>query len=382
MKTAYSNIIVFRMLTHNKARLALSLCGISFATLVLFMGIGFFNGLNDSQARLATVLKADLVMMNIRSRSINSFRKMHRTRLFQATGFEEIIAVVPIYEGQTTLTNPQTGMSKTIFFLAFPTGTQPFSIPGMDTYAKQLRHQGKILFDAKSRKVFGTIKQGMDVDIKGIPHHVAGIVRMGPNFSKNGYILMSDVTLLSGIGAGRINPEKISFGLFTTKPGTDIPALKSKLEKAFPDDFKFMTPEEMKKFEINFTTRSTPVGALLGIGLIVGFGIGVIISYQILFNEVTDHMPQFATMKAVGFSKRFLVGIVLKEALLLSVMGFFPGLLASIGLYVFIEHFTKIIMIMNTQRILVVFILTVVMCNIAGVLAVKKVLGADPAELF
>lgn len=382
MKIPYSNIIVFRMLTHNKARLALSLCGISFATLVLFMGIGFFNGLNDSQARLATILNADIVMMNIKSRSINSFRKMHRTRLFQATGFKEIIEVVPIYEGQTKLTNPQTGMSKTIFFLAFPTGSHPFSIPGMDEHIHHLRQKGKILFDSKSRKVFGKINKGMNVDIKGISHQVAGIVKLGPNFSKNGYILMSDVTLLSGIGVGRINPEKISFGLLTTRPGTDIPALKTRLKQAFPDDFKFMTPREMKQFEINFTTRSTPVGALLGIGLIVGFAIGVIISYQILFNEVTDHMPQFATLKAVGFSKSFLISIVLKEALLLSVMGFFPGLMASFGLYVFIEHFTKIIMIMNMERILVVFILTVIMCNIAGILAVKKVLGADPAELF
>lgn len=370
------------MLTHNKARLAMSLCGIAFATLVLFMGIGFFNGLNDSQARLATIIDADLVMVDIKSRSINSFRKIHRTRIFQAAAFEEVTEVIPIYDGQTKIKNPQTGMSKTIFFLAFPMDSIPFSIPGFENHAGALKYKGNILFDSKSRKVFGRIETGMDVEIRKIPHHVAGIVEMGPNFSKNGYILMSDVTLLTGFGAGHFDPEKISFALFKTRPGTDIPGLKESLKQVFPEDFRFMTPEEMRVFEINFTTRSTPIGALLGIGLIVGFGIGVIISYQILFNEVTDHMPQFATMKAVGFSKKFMVSIVLKEALLLSVLGFFPGLAASFGLYAFIEHFTKIVMTLTVERVVVIFVLTVLMCNIAGILAVRKVLKADPAELF
>ncbi len=380
MKISYSNIVVFKMLTHNKTRLALSLCGIAFATLVLFMGIGFFNGLNDSQAKLATILKADLVMINIKSRSVNSFQTMSRTRLYQALAFDEVDEVIPVYEGQTKIINPQTGMSKTIFFLSFPMDKDPFSIPGIDSFRPKLRQQGNIVFDSRSRKIYGKILKGMKVEIEGIKHTVSGTVKLGPNFGKNGYVIMGDTTLIAGLR--KTTPDRISFGLLRTRPGTDLFDLKKRLLASLPDDFNIMTPEELRAFEINYTTRSTPVGALLGIGLIVGFVIGVIISYQILFNEVTDHMPQFATLKAVGFSKGFLISIVLKEALLLSVLGFFPGLLASYGLYIVIEHFTRIIMILNFNRIVSIFLLTVAMCNIAGILAVKKVLKADPAELF
>ncbi len=380
MKISYSNMVVIKMLTHNKARLSLALCGIAFATLVLFMGIGFFNGLNDSQAKLATILNADLVMIHMKSRSVNSFRKMSRTRLYQALAFDEVNEAIPVYEGQAKITNPQTGMSKTIFYLAFPMDRDPFLIPGLDGFRPALRQKGNIVFDSRSRKIYGKILKGMEVEIDGIKHTVSGTVELGASFGKNGYILMGDTTLIVGLGRG--TPERISFGLLRTKPGVDLAALKKKLLENLPDDFKVMTPEELRIFEINFTTKSTPVGALLGIGLIVGFVIGVIISYQILFNEVTDHMPQFATLKAVGFSKGFLVGIVLKEALLLSVLGFFPGLLASYGLYAFIEHFTMIVMILNFERIFSIFLLTVVMCIIAGLIAVKKVLSADPAELF
>jgi len=380
MKISYSNIVVLNMLTHNKARLCLSLCGITFATLVLFMGIGFFNGLNDSQANLATLVKGDLVMMNTRSRSINGFQKMDRTRLFRALAFDEVVEAIPIYEGQTKLKNPQTEMSKTIFYLAFPMDTDPFSIPDLDEFRPSLKNMGNIVFDSRSRKIYGRIHPGMQVEISEKKHQVTGLVNLGPNFSKNGYIIMSDTSLISGLGWA--SPEKISFGILKTRPGTDIAALKMKLSALLPNDFTVLTPEELRRFEVRFTTRSTPVGALLGIGLIVGFVIGVIISYQILFNEVTDHMPQFATLKAIGFPNTFLVRIVLKEALLLSVLGFFPGLAAGFGLYAFIEQFTKIVMILNFNRIFYIFMLTVIMCTIAGMLAVKKVLKADPAELF
>jgi putative ABC transport system permease protein len=380
MFSSYSNVVVWKMLVHNKARLALSLCGIAFSTLVLFMGIGFFNGLNDSQASLATILKADLVMMNSKTRSLNSFRRMDRTRLYQALAFDEIVQVIPIYEGQTKLNNPQTGMSKTIFYLAFPVDSDPFDIPGIDVHREKLKQQGTVLFDALSRKIYGSITEGMEVEIAEVKHRMVGTVELGPNFAKNGYILMSDTTLFAG--RSRSTPDQISFGLIKTSPGTDIPALKERLQETLPDDFKVMTPMELRNQEVAYTTRATPVGALLGIGLIVGFAIGVIISYQILFNEVTDHMPQFATLKAVGFSKWFLISVVLKEALLLSVLGFFPGFLGGYLLYSVIEHYTKIVMFLTSYRILTIFILTVVMCNIAGVIAVKKVLSADPAELF
>ena len=368
------------MLTHNKVRLMLSLCGIAFATLVLFMGIGFFNGLNDSQANLATVLNADLVMIHKKTRSMNSFKKINRTWLYQALAQEDVIDVIPVYDGQTKIINPQSQMSKTIYFFAFPVDKNPFNIPGFDGLRPGLRKMGTIVFDAKSRQIYGRITPGMTVDIAGIPHTVSGTVDLGPNFVKNGYIIMGDHTLIAGLK--KTTPDRVSFGLISIRPGADIDSVKQQIHQGVSDDYILMTPSELRQFEINFTITSTPVGALLGIGLIVGFIIGVIISYQILYNEVIDHMPQFATMKAVGFSRAFLISIVLKEAFLLSVLGFIPGLAASLGLYAFIEYFTRIIMVLNVYRVAWVFALTVFMCVIAGMLAVKKVLQADPAELF
>ncbi|MFH1983270.1 MAG: FtsX-like permease family protein [Pseudomonadota bacterium] len=376
----YSTVIAFRMLVHNKARCMLALCAIAFAVLVLFMAIGFFNGLNDSQANIAAHLNADLVMLNKKTRSINSFRRMDRARLYQALAFPEIREVVPVYEGQVGMITPASGMGKRVGYRAFPVGSAPFLINGRPLETDLLKEKGAILFDTLSRSIYGDVRTGMSVEIIGLKHRVVGSVRMGPNFSQNGYVLMSDTTY-----AAPRDPwvmDQISYGLLRVAKGTDIPALRQRVLAQLPDDILIMTPEELRVREIFFTTRTTPVGALLGIGLIVGFIIGIIICYQILFNEVTDHMPQFATLKAVGFSTRFLVGVVMKEALLLSVIGYLPGLLAGHVLYTVIEQTTRIIMILTPGRGLSVFLLTIFMCCIAGFIAVRKVLAADPAELF
>lgn len=377
---SHSNTIAWKMLVHHKGRLALSLCGIAFSVLILFMGIGFFNGLNDSQSNIAPILNADLVMLHNKTRTVSSFRSLRRTRLYQALAFDEITAVLPVYKGQVGIVNPQTQMKKTIFYLAFPAGSHPFLIPGMADHEEKLKKKGAVLFDSLSRDIFGTFQTGMEIEISDEKFYVAGMVQLGPNFAHHGYVLMSDTTL-STI-RDRWFLEEISFGLIRAKPGADISVLKKKLLSLSPDDFLVMTPEELRRREIAYTTHATPVGALLGIGLIVGFVIGIIISYQILFNEVTDHMPQFATLKAIGFSKKFLVAIVMKVALLLSVVGFFPGLLCGYLLYITIEHYTKIVMFLTGFRVSCIFFLTIFMCSIAGFMAVKKVLAADPAELF
>jgi putative ABC transport system permease protein len=161
-----------------------------------------------------------------------------------------------------------------------------------------------------------------------------------------------------------------------------VDEVRREIHRRLPRDILLLTPEEIRAREVSVTTRRSPAGIVFGIGLIVGFVIGTIICYQILFNEVNDHLPQFATMKAMGHPPRFISGIVLNEALLLSVAGYVPGLLASFGLYELIQDTTQIRMILTPPRALLVFLLASGMCLLAGRLAVKRVHATDPVDLF
>lgn len=368
------------MLLHNKRRLALSVSAMTFTVMIMFVELGFFNGINDSQSRLPPMFDADLVMMDQRSVHLNKYNRMDRIRLFRALEFGEVTEVVPIYKENVGLKNRQTKLTKVIFALAFPADAHPFKIADPEAAAAALKKTGTVLFDRKSREIFGTIQAGQDIDINGRLLRVGGFVEMGPNFSIDGTILMSDATWLQNPWAG--SADRISYGLIRTRAGSDIQALKHKLLAVLPKDIIVLTPEEMRRREVLYTIKAVPLGAIFGVGMVIGFIIGVIICYQILYNEITDHLPQYATLRAMGFADGFLKHLVVRQALWLCFFGFVPGWLGAVLIYRAIEHFTGILMFFTVGRVLLVLVVTLCMCAVAGLIAVKKVTSADPAELF
>jgi putative ABC transport system permease protein len=264
--------------------------------------------------------------------------------------------------------------------MAFPPDSSPLRLPNYDRVRAALRKQGTVVFDIKSRRIFGKIELGQDIEISSRKYRVGGFVELGPNFSIDGTILMSDATWL--LGRWDEGSREVAYGLLRTRPGTDVQALKQKILARLPKDIIVLTPEEMRKREVLHTIRAVPLGAIFGVGMVIGFIIGVIICYQILYNEITDHMPQYATLRAMGFSDKFLRRTVVQEALWLSVLGFIPGLAFGYVLYGIIEYYTGILMFLTVGRVAVIFCFTIFMCTIGGLIAVKRVTSADPASLY
>ncbi|PTX91678.1 FtsX-like permease family protein [Opitutus sp. ER46] len=370
--------VAWYLLVHRKGRFVLSLLGIAFSVVIMFMEVGFYNGINDSQARLATYLDGDVALIERGRYSLLEMNQLNRIRMQQALGLPEVVSATPLYEGTELIVNPQTGLVQAASVLAFPAGTHPLKLPELDTYAAQLAIRGNVLFDRRARDLFGPIGPGTQLQVPDGVQNVVGMVSMGPSIRTDGWVLMAEHSWINS----KEEADLVTMALLKVRPGTDIPALKQKLLKLVGEEVLVMTPEELRVREVEFTADATPAGGVFAIGLAIGFLIGMIICYQILFNEISDNMPQYATVKAVGFSRTYLVALVLQQALLLSLFGFLPGLLGGGLLYTVIEHSTGILMFLSWPRSLLVFALTVFMCIGSGLLAVQKVLRADPAEVF
>ena len=166
------------------------------------------------------------------------------------------------------------------------------------------------------------------------------------------------------------------------RPGEDPRVVAQRIQKALPGDVAVRTREEMMALDREHWDTGTPVSLIVFLGMTMGFVVGVVICYQILFTEVADHLAEFATLRAMGFSRVYVMLVVVSEALLLSVVGLVPSLLAGWGIYRVMEAFTGLLLSLTFERIAFVSTVTVLMCVFAGILAVRKVLEADPAELF
>jgi len=118
------------------------------------------------------------------------------------------------------------------------------------------------------------------------------------------------------------------------------------------------------------------------VGAAMGVLVGSVVVYQILFTDVTEHLPEYATLKAMGYPQRFFAGVVLKQSIILSILGFVPGTVVSWLIYRFTAANTGYTMDLSLGRAGTALLLTVFMCTVAGLLAMRRLSRADPAELF
>lgn len=371
--------IAWSMLIDKPSRLALSVLAVAFSVVIMFMELGFFNGSNDSSANLPPHFDCDLILFHKEKNHLKTGEEFPLAWVFKARSVSGVSASVPLYSGADYWWNPQDGSRNRVFTLGVNLADPMFASAVIAANRTALQEPGAVIYDRLSRRELGLVEPGMTSTLGSIGVKVVGLFELGPNFTYEGHLLMSADTFNRMHGQSL---DVVDLGLIRVQPGADVNQVRASLLAVLPPEANLLTPAEINAREIRVTTQRSPAGIVFGIGLLVGFGIGVIICYQILFNEVNDHLPQFATLKAMGHPPRFISGIVLHEALLMALAGFLPGLLAGAGLYLLIEHFTQIRMFLTPGRVLLIFALTSGMCLLAGHLALKKVHSTDPADLF
>ena len=145
---------------------------------------------------------------------------------------------------------------------------------------------------------------------------------------------------------------------------------------------KVLTLQQLEAVEVDHWRNNTSFGLIFNLGVLVGLVVGAIIVYQILYSDVSDHLPEYATMKAMGYSDGFVVGIIVQESVLLAALAFAPSLLLAMGLYAILASSTSLMIVMTVQRALAVFALTLVMSAGSGWLATGKLRRLDPADIF
>jgi putative ABC transport system permease protein len=143
-----------------------------------------------------------------------------------------------------------------------------------------------------------------------------------------------------------------------------------------------LSRQQLAEREMNYWKRTSAVGFIFSLGVLVGFVVGGIIVYQILYSDVMNSQPQYATLKAMGYRDPYVIGIVIQQAAILAVVGFVPGLLLSTGLYLMLANVTKLAVVMTLHRAFQVLLLTFVMCVASGSLATRKLVQLDPADVF
>ncbi|QNJ00084.1 ABC exporter transmembrane subunit [Synechococcus sp. A15-62] len=374
------------LLTRQPVRLLVALAGISFAGILMFMQLGFRDGLFDASVTAHRLFDADVVLISPRSASSVSMEAFPRRRLVQTLADPAVDGVTPVHWGLMLWRNPETRRNRSILALGFNPDDPFFVDPSLAEKTDALKQKGRILFDQLSRPEFGPIadwyRDGrvVETEIAGNRVRVAGLVSLGTSFGADGNLLTSTETFLD------LMPQKppgaIEVGLVRLKPGADPEQVVSRLSQRLPKDVSVLTKQGFIDFEQNYWKSSTSIGFIFSLGAAMGFVVGCVIVYQVLYTDVSDHLPEYATLMAMGYRLSHLLGVVVREGFYLAAMGYVPAYLAGQGLYWFVRDATKLPVGMDLSRALTVLVMILVMCMLSSFLAMRRLIDADPAEIF
>ncbi|MEO1187050.1 MAG: ABC transporter permease DevC, partial [Cyanobacteria bacterium J06636_27] len=259
-------------------------------------------------------------------------------------------------------------------------------LSGLEQNLDKIKLPNVVLYDRSSRKEYGPIvaefEQGNDVraEVRRKLVKVGGLFTLGASFGSDGNLITSDNNFLR-IFVNR-QPGLIDIGLVRLKPGADPDIVAQQLRNYLDEDVKVLTKQEFVDFERNFWASSTAIGFIFTLGTIMGFIVGTVIVYQILYTEVSDHLVEYATLKAIGYSHNYFLVVILQQAFILAILGYLPGLALTLFLYEQARAATLLPVFMSLSRAIMVLILTILMCFLSGVIAVKKLKSADPADIF
>ncbi|MEL7263813.1 MAG: ABC transporter permease DevC [Planctomycetota bacterium] len=383
--------LAWKNLTNDWRRLMIASMGITFAAVLMFMQNGFRNALLDSPVQIVHALQGDLFAVSRQKYSLVSESRFPKHLLERAATDPNVIAVTPIY---TELTRAQVRVvgkpARPIRVVAAPLQTGVYRDQEIDEQLDLLAKPGVGLFDRQSRSNFGfqlgdrqRLSQ-QEIELLGKRLTGVGTFSVGTDFANEGTIVLSADNFGRYFSfRNRGQPLQIvDLGQIHIKPSADPEMVASRLTSLAPRDWEVVPRSRIIHREVAFWSRETPIGMIFTVGAMMGFAVGVIICYQILFTSIHDSMSEFATLKAMGYSNGYFIRLVAMQSVYLAIIGFIPALLVTMGLFSLVHHLVGLPMLLTPMRIVLVLGLTIAMCLFSGLLAVRKLLNTDPASLF
>ncbi|MDM9582014.1 MULTISPECIES: ABC transporter permease DevC [unclassified Nostoc] len=372
--------LAWQNLIQSKARLGAGVSAISFAVSLVFMQLGLFSGVMKGATLLYDSLNFDIVLISSKSPESTYVPPFSRRYLYQAGGTNGVAAARPLYLAFRSWRNVETKRIRALLLLGFNYRDPVLRVPEVYQSLPALQRQDTLLMNSLSRSEFGPREVGLKTELNRQEVEIVGLFSLNNTIRADGTAIVSDQNFI------RLNPgrslDDVSLGLITVEPGVKVDEVVQNLRQIMPATIKVFSRQEAMSRDREYWVKSTSLGYIIGVAVIMAFLVATVIVYQVLSSDVNERLHEYATLKAIGYTNLRLLSVVIQEALVLATLGFIPGCLLALGMYHAIFIATRLPVAMTVSRMLFVFVLTIVTCSASGFVVARKVLVADPADVF
>ncbi|MGI9429281.1 MAG: FtsX-like permease family protein [Bythopirellula sp.] len=415
--------LAWKNLTHNRVRTAIGVAGVGFAVILIFMQMGFKGAIRKTATQIYDALDFDLMLRSPAYLHLTEPRAFPRSRMYQAASLPEVTRVRPFYLGLSEWQAPvlhgadyvdaseevqqRSGQWRGIITMGTEPADPAFVRQEICSEAQKLTDSRFVIVDDKSKAEYGPTSGdkfspadiGIETSLGPNRIKIVGLFTLGTGMASNGACLTNPEGYVRACPWQAI--DEINFGLLQLADPASAEAVKRQLQQMFGipeslNDDRQLTPaaaltntdvEILTRAEVNAVEEhrwvvDTPLGQIFTLGVWVAMFVGVAIVYQVLSTDIANMMGEYATLKAMGYSNRYLTNVVLQQSVLLALVGYVPSIIISRFLYWFVEDQSGMPMFMTTQIAFTVLMLAIGICVISGMAALRKLYQADPADLF
>jgi len=367
-----------RNLFHDRLRFIATLVGIVFSVVLVMVQMGLYAGFGRMVTLMIDHATADLWIVSRGTNSMEDISQFDKNARDKVLAIDGVAEAIPLVIGFSDWHLPAGGERTAVFIVGSnpkDRGLQPWNI--VEGTLDDLSSPNAVAVDRSYYERLGVTGIGSSAEINRQKVRVAAITDGIRSFTTMPYVFTEIDRARSYLD---LPPTKISQLLVQIKPGADINRIRQDIQSNVTG-VEVLTSNEFRDRSRSFWLFQTGAGAALWAGALLGVIVGTAILAQTLYSNTKEHLPEFAALRAIGCSNRYIFRVIRYQALLNAVLGFCIAAVIGAG----VVHFTAksaLPIVITPVQVLVLFVLILLMCTVSAIVAIARVTRIDPVMVL
>jgi putative ABC transport system permease protein len=370
-------VLAARNLFQDRVRLVTTVIGIVFSVILVSVQIGLYLGFERMVTTMIDHADADLWIVPRGTRNFEDPSLLDDRQRFRALSIAGVAAVAPLVLGFAEWRRPDGGATPVFVVGSDPRGgaLTPWNL--VEGSIDALAAPSTVAVDRSYFARLGVRGLGDAGEMRDQKARIVAVTSGIRSFTTTPYVFASFDRARGYMGTPA---DRATYFLVRLAPDAETSAVRDRIAQNIADA-EVLTTAEFRARSRSFWLFGTGAGAALFGGALLGIVVGTVIVAQTLYSSTKDHIAEFATLRAIGSSTRYIVEVILWQALLSAVVGFFLATL--VGLVIVTATADSVLpVVMTPGLVLGLLLLTLLMCAVSAVAAIREVVRIDPATVL
>jgi putative ABC transport system permease protein len=370
--------LAVRIILDNKARSLVTVTGVGFAVTLVFVQVGLFVGLLASASVTIDRADADLWVAARNTPNVDFGNPFPETCVDRVRSVPGVARADNLIVWFATVSLPGGAKeSAVIYGVKDPSEWNlPWDVREGDP--ADLRRGRYVLLDESATRRFGKFTVGDRREFSGRRLKVIGRTAEARSFTTSPIAFM-DYRLAQSLTPSELD-RRTTYILVKLAPGADPAAVAAEVQRRLPYH-DVHTREEWSRRSRAYWVESTGLGLTMFLTVSLGCLVGVIVVAQTLYTSTTEHLTEFATVKAIGGRDRAIYGVIAEQAVIAACLGYLAGAGVTLALIPALARL-DMPLVVTPELAAAVFLGTLGLCLAASAWSFRKIATLDPAIVF